>query len=188
MFVCLTWLVLDLWLVHEDTCSNQGSIACNLICGNHWDQWRNQGLPGWAWMRKKMSKVWGKIRKFDRNLRKNEESGTLAHPGLWGWLRPWLRSCIQDVYFHVLEIYAVVTTWLIFLRLKYVGLKILTTRKFSPFGQLSHYDSVLLIFEFQVNVWHFWVLLQISEFWVKISKFRVSFPSFKAQFQVLSQF
>ena len=20
---------------------------------------------------------------------KNEESGTLAHPGLWGWLRPW---------------------------------------------------------------------------------------------------
>ena len=25
---------------------------------------------------------------IDRNLRKNEESGTLAHPGLRGWLRP----------------------------------------------------------------------------------------------------
>ena len=28
----------------------------------------------------KMIEIWGK----------NEESGTLAHPGLWGWLRPWL--------------------------------------------------------------------------------------------------
>ena len=26
-----------------------------------------------------MIKIWGK----------NEESGTLAHPGLWSWLRPW---------------------------------------------------------------------------------------------------
>ena len=42
-------------------------------------------------MRKKISKVWGNIRKIDQNLRKNEESETLAHPGLWGWLRPCLR-------------------------------------------------------------------------------------------------
>ena len=41
-------------------------------------------------MRKKISKFWGKIRKIDQNLRKNEESGTLAHPGLWGCLRPWV--------------------------------------------------------------------------------------------------
>ena len=50
-------------------------------------QWRSQGLSGWASlskMRKKISKVWGKIRKIDRNLRKNEESGTLAHLRLWG--------------------------------------------------------------------------------------------------------
>ena len=39
-------------------------------------------------MRKNISKVWGKIRKIDQNLRKNEESRTLAHPRLWGWLRP----------------------------------------------------------------------------------------------------
>ena len=31
------------------------------------------------------------MRKIDQNLRKNEENGTLAHPGLWGWLRPWLQ-------------------------------------------------------------------------------------------------
>ena len=48
-------------------------------------------------MRKKISKVWGKIRKIHQNLRKNEESGTLAYPagpGLWGWQRPCARSII----------------------------------------------------------------------------------------------
>ena len=38
---------------------------------------------------------WGKSeenKKTDENLRKNEESGTLAHPGRWGWLRPWIIS------------------------------------------------------------------------------------------------
>ena len=66
------------------------------------EQWRSQGLPGWAptrrvKMRKKMSKVWGKIRKINRHLRKNDESVTLAHPGLWGWLRPWHRSLYSNV-------------------------------------------------------------------------------------------
>ena len=41
--------------------------------------------------KKKMRKVRVKIRKVDGDLRKNEEIETLAHPGLWGWLRPWLR-------------------------------------------------------------------------------------------------
>ena len=49
-----------------------------------------------AKMRKKISKVWGKTRKVDRNLRKNEESGILAHPGLWGWPRPWIPSNQQN--------------------------------------------------------------------------------------------
>ena len=40
-------------------------------------------------MRMKIRKIRGKIRIIDRNLRKNEESGTLAHLGLWGWLHPW---------------------------------------------------------------------------------------------------
>ena len=39
-------------------------------------------------MRKELRKVWGKIREIDQNLRKNEENENLAHPGLWGWLRP----------------------------------------------------------------------------------------------------
>ena len=54
-------------------------------------QWRSQGLPGWARakMRTTIRKIWENIRIIDRNLRKNEESGTLTHPGLWGWLRPW---------------------------------------------------------------------------------------------------
>ena len=51
-----------------------------------WFQWRSQGLPGWAtcpprgpkWGRKWV-KVWGKIRKLNRDLRKNEESGTFTH-------------------------------------------------------------------------------------------------------------
>ena len=55
-------------------------------------QWRSQGLPGWAtcppgapkWGRK----IWGKIRKLIEIWRNNVESGSLAHPGLWGWLRP----------------------------------------------------------------------------------------------------
>ena len=38
--------------------------------------------------------MWGKIRKIDRNLRKNEQSGILAHLGLWGWLRP----CVSSFY------------------------------------------------------------------------------------------
>ena len=42
-----------------------------------------------AKLRKKMSNVWGNIIKIDHDLRKNEESGTLAHSGLWGWLWPW---------------------------------------------------------------------------------------------------
>ena len=42
-----------------------------------------------AKMRTKIRNIWGKIRIIDRNLRKNEESGTLDHPGLWGWLCPW---------------------------------------------------------------------------------------------------
>ena len=33
-------------------------------------------------MRTRIRKIWGKIRIIDRNFRKNEESGTLAHPGL----------------------------------------------------------------------------------------------------------
>ena len=42
-----------------------------------------------AKMRTKMKKVWGKIiKKMIENVRKNEEGGTLAHPVLWGWLRP----------------------------------------------------------------------------------------------------
>ena len=43
--------------------------------------------PG-AKMRKKISKVWRKIRKLFKMWGKNEESGNLAHLGLWGWLRP----------------------------------------------------------------------------------------------------
>ena len=39
------------------------------------------------------------MRKIDQNLRKNEESGTLAHPGLWGWLRPWFRSLFCIFFF-----------------------------------------------------------------------------------------
>ena len=34
-----------------------------------------------------MRKLLGKIRKVDGNLRKNEESEALSHPGLWGWLQ-----------------------------------------------------------------------------------------------------
>ena len=59
-------------------------------------QWWSQSLSGWAdsptqrtQMRTKIRKLWGKIRIIDRNSRKNEESGTTAHPGLWGWLCPW---------------------------------------------------------------------------------------------------
>ena len=33
----------------------------------------------WGGKKEKLVEIWGK----------NEESGTLAHPGLWGWLRPW---------------------------------------------------------------------------------------------------
>ena len=63
-------------------------------------QWRSHGLSGWAtcppggpkWGRKWALKVWGEIRKINRDLRKNEESGTFARLGLWGWLRPWPAS------------------------------------------------------------------------------------------------
>ena len=61
---------------------------------DYYFQLLRQGLPGWptqrTTMRTKLMKVWGKITKSDENLRKNEESGILAHPGFWGWLRPWL--------------------------------------------------------------------------------------------------
>ena len=43
-----------------------------------------------------MRKVWGKIRKNYHNLGKNEESGTLAHPGLWGELKTQDRSLKQQ--------------------------------------------------------------------------------------------
>ena len=42
-----------------------------------------------AKMRKKISKVWGKNKKkFIEIWGRNKERRTLAHPGLWGWLRP----------------------------------------------------------------------------------------------------
>ena len=50
-------------------------------------QWRSplQGLPGWATrrakMRKKISKVWGKTRKIDRNLRTKWGKWNLCPPG-----------------------------------------------------------------------------------------------------------
>ena len=58
-------------------------------------QWRSQGLPGWT-TRPPEEPKWGrKLDKFEEKYEKiikiwgkNEESGTLAHPGLWGWLRP----------------------------------------------------------------------------------------------------
>ena len=54
-------------------------------------QWRSHFLSRWATqrakMRKKVRKNWGKWSQIDWNLRKNKKSGTLAHPGLWGWLR-----------------------------------------------------------------------------------------------------
>ena len=58
-----------------------------------------------AKMRKKISKVRGKIRKNDQSLRENEESGTPAHPGLWGWLRPWwlcqfMSTCYERCKIH----------------------------------------------------------------------------------------
>ena len=44
-----------------------------------------------AKMRKKMRKVWGKIKNIDQIWGKSEKSGTLAHLGLWGWLWPWFE-------------------------------------------------------------------------------------------------
>ena len=66
---------------------------------NHFNQWRSQGLPGWVsrpargpkWRRKCAKFVEKKKEKLIAIWGKNEESETLAHPGLWGWLRPWLQ-------------------------------------------------------------------------------------------------
>ena len=59
-------------------------------------QWSSQGLPGWATCLpggSKWGRKWEKFEEKSKNLiqteGKNEESGTLAHPGLWGLLRPW---------------------------------------------------------------------------------------------------
>ena len=53
-------------------------------------------------------KIWGKIRIIDRNFRKNEESGTPAHPGLWGWLRPCYVMPIRSFMIHVLHIFLII--------------------------------------------------------------------------------
>ena len=60
-------------------------------------QWSSQGLPGWASCPPGEPKWGRKWEKFEENkkkistiLGKNEESGTLAYPWLWGWLRPWV--------------------------------------------------------------------------------------------------
>ena len=96
------WLAVCKWLYLLISCFIQRFwyfsplLLVILLFDHDWRcwQWRSQGLPGWAtrppggpkWGRKWV-KVWEKIRKLNRDLRKNEENGTLAHPGLWGWLR-----------------------------------------------------------------------------------------------------
>ena len=93
------------------TCTRQWSDALKpksySLKGNRtiYVQWRSQSLPGWAThppegpkLGKKWGKVWGKIRKIDHDLRKNEESGTLAHTGLRGWLRPCICSISFTIY------------------------------------------------------------------------------------------
>ena len=62
-----------------------------------YDKWRNQGFPGWANRppgRPKWGRKWRNFEEKWENLQENEERlrkcSYLAHPGVRGWLRPWL--------------------------------------------------------------------------------------------------
>ena len=69
----------------------------------------------------RISEVWGKIRKIDLDLRKTEESGTLAQPGLWGWLWP----CPSILYLHTPSILYFYTLSIIWFN-EYIGFLIIT--------------------------------------------------------------
>ena len=61
------------------------------------EQWRSQGLPErasrppgrlkWGRKRRKIEEKWEKLQENEERLRK---SSYLAHPGVRGWLRPWI--------------------------------------------------------------------------------------------------
>ena len=63
-----------------------------------------RAFPGWriahpkSQTQEEIEQSVRKNKKNYRDLRKNEESGTLTHPGLWGWLQPWImQSCVLNV-------------------------------------------------------------------------------------------
>ena len=64
----------------------------------HLNQWRSQGLPGWASRppeRRKWGRKWRKFEEKWEQIQKNEERlskcSYLAHLGVRGWLRPWSK-------------------------------------------------------------------------------------------------
>ena len=118
-----------------------------------------------------MRKIWGKIRVIDRNLRKNEESETLAHPGLWDWLHSKLQSLKSKSSRIVISDQSI-------LRFKYKSLRFeLNLQTFGIKPEISKKSNLLdLNLTSQLIDWS---LITILTIYFKSLQFRVYAPDYR---------